>query len=164
MNARRPSCSGDRLWASGDRLRATSPASASRARPFTKEPEAGVGQPRPRRRLKPGPPEACRPKPDRRSPEPERSVHRQVPLDLPRRHVPDVVVPLLALGGDEVLEQVAAKRFSDEVVLLQFVERFAQIARQLVDSQMPALAMAHREDVLVDRRPGINLLVDAVET
>src|SRR5215210_5427039 len=86
--------------------------------------------------------------PSRRHPVPD-SVRRQIPLDLPRRHVPDVVEPLLPLRFDEVLEYVLAEGLADEVVLLELVERLAQVARQLVDAQMPPLAMAHLVDVLV---------------
>ena len=75
----------------------------------------------------------------------------------------DVVGPLLALGFEEVLEDVLAERVADEVVLLELVERLAEVRRQVVDAQVTPLAVAHRVDVLVHRRPGIDLLVDAVE-
>ncbi len=75
----------------------------------------------------------------------------EISIDFPRRDVLDVVVPLFTLGGHEMLEQVVAKRFPHQVVLLQLVERFAQIPRQLVDPQMSPLAVAHLVDVLVDR-------------
>src|SRR5262245_18752985 len=86
-------------------------------------------------------------------------IDAEVPIDLPRRHVLDVVEPLLPLGGDEVLEKMLAERLAHEVVLLELVERFAQVAGQVVDAQVAPLAVAHREDVLVDRRAGIDLLV-----
>src|SRR3954462_5976269 len=68
------------------------------------------------------------------------SVRGQIPLDLPRRHVLDVVEPLLALRFDEVLEWVLAEGLPDEVVLFELVERLAQVARQLVDAEMSTLA------------------------
>src|SRR5262245_49544282 len=91
------------------------------------------------------------------------SVNAEVSVSLPGRDVLDVVEPLLTLGGEEVLVEVLAERLSNEVVLLELVERLAQVARELVDAQVAALAVAHLVDVLVHRRTRIHLLVDAVE-
>ena len=91
------------------------------------------------------------------------SVQAEVPVDFPRGDVFDVVEPLFTLGGHEMFEQVVAKRFSYQVVLLEFVQRLVQIPRQLVDPQVTPFAVAHLVDVLVDRRPRIDLLLDPVE-
>src|SRR3954462_6460514 len=90
-------------------------------------------------------------------------IDAEVPIDLPRRHVLDVIEPFLAFGGDEMLEQVLAERLADQVVFLELVERLAEVPGEIVDAQVAALAMAHREDVLVDWRPRIDLLFDPVE-
>src|SRR3954453_22032689 len=89
----------------------------------------------------------------------EFSVPGEVPVHFPGRDVPDVVEPLLALRLDEVVEDVLAERLPYEVVLLQLVERLAQVARQLVDPQMASLPVAHLVDVLVHRRAGEGLLL-----
>ena len=59
----------------------------------------------------------------RRQTQPFRSVVDQVALLLPRMYVGDVIGPLLALGGDEVLGDVVAEGFEDHLVLLQDVDR-----------------------------------------
>ena len=51
----------------------------------------------------------------------------QVSVGLPRRHVADVVVPLLALRSEEVFEQMLAERLAHQVVFLELVERLAQV-------------------------------------
>src|SRR4051812_3172526 len=71
------------------------------------------------------------------------SVDAQIPVDFPRRHVPDVVVPLFALRRQEVFEQVLAECFAHEVVLLELIERLAQVAGQFVNPKMPSLAVTH---------------------
>src|SRR5438477_5693223 len=88
----------------------------------------------------------------------------QIVLNLPRRDMADVAVPLGALRGDEVVEDVLAERIAHQRASLELIKRFAEIARQLVDPQVPPLAMAHLVDVLVHRRPRIRLLVDPVES
>jgi hypothetical protein len=41
----------------------------------------------------------------------------------------DVIEPLLAFGGEKMLEGVLAERVADQIVLFQFVERFVEIPR-----------------------------------
>ena len=52
---------------------------------------------------------------------------------LPHGDACDVVEPLFAFRRQEVLERVLAERLADEVVLLELVERFTEVAGQLVD-------------------------------
>src|SRR5690606_21257685 len=66
---------------------------------------------------------------------PVSSVGTQIPVDLPLRHVTDVTVPFGAFGGDEVVEDVVAERLPHQVALFEFVDRVAQIAGQLVDTE-----------------------------
>src|SRR5262245_17778681 len=90
-------------------------------------------------------------------------IDAEVSIDLPRRHVLDVIAPLFAFGRQKVLEEMIAERVAHQVVLLQLIERLVQISRELVDAKMAPFAMAHGEDVLVDRRAGIDMFFDAVE-
>ena len=55
------------------------------------------------------------------------SIRIEVTLDLPGRHMSHVVAPLLALGSDEVVEDVLAQRVLHQGAFFQFVERFAQV-------------------------------------
>ena len=82
---------------------------------------------------------------------------------LPRAHVLEVLEPLLALGFDHVVEDVIAERGAHQVVLLEGVQRLAQVRRQLVDSQVAPLAVAHLEDVLVHRGARVDPLRNAIE-
>src|SRR6266446_4903781 len=66
-------------------------------------------------------------------------IDAQVSIDLPRRHMPDVVVPLFALRRHEMLEKVFAESVAHERVLFELVERFAQVPGELVDAQVAAL-------------------------
>src|SRR5690606_9184050 len=85
------------------------------------------------------------------------SVRAEIAVDFPGRDVADVVEPLLPLRLDEIAEDVLAERLAHQVVLLELVERFLQISGQLVDPEMPPLAVAHLVDVLVHRRSRIDL-------
>src|SRR5512132_765191 len=67
----------------------------------------------------------------------ERSVLPEVVVQLPLRHLRDVLPPLLPLGREEVLRDVIAERRGDHVVLLQLVARLVQIVRQVVDASAP---------------------------
>src|SRR6478752_3617578 len=62
-----------------------------------------------------------------------------------------------------MLEKMFAESVAHQIVLLQLIERFVQISGELVDPEMASFAMAHCEDVLVDRRSGIDVLFDAVQ-
>ena len=55
----------------------------------------------------------------------------EVALDLPVADLGAVLVPLGPLGLDEVVEDVVAEGFPDDLVPLQLVERVAERARQL---------------------------------
>jgi hypothetical protein len=57
------------------------------------------------------------------------SVGVQVSVDFPVGDLTDVAVPLRALGGEEMVEDVVAERFSHQRALFEFVERLVQIAR-----------------------------------
>src|SRR6266550_415672 len=83
-------------------------------------------------------------------------IDAEVAIDLPRRHVLDVVAPFLAFRREKVFEQVRAECVADEVVLLQLIKCLVEIARQFVDAKVAALAMAHRENVFVDRRSRVD--------
>src|SRR5688572_9432235 len=61
------------------------------------------------------------------------SINAEVAVGLPARDVAAVVVPLLALRFNEVQEDVLAERVANEIVLLQFIQRFAQARRQIID-------------------------------
>src|SRR5439155_24784380 len=78
-----------------------------------------------------------------------RSVLGQVALDLPLAHAADVFLPFLTLGFDEPLVDMGAERVPDDVVLLEHVERLVQVAGQLVEAVLPALAKAHLAAVLI---------------
>src|SRR5438046_6308164 len=56
-------------------------------------------------------------------------IDAEVAVDLPGRHMLDVVEPLLALGGDEVLEEMLAEELAHQRVFFQLVQRLAQVAR-----------------------------------
>src|SRR5436190_5615115 len=92
-----------------------------------------------------------------------RSVLGQVALHLPFAHAADVFLPFLTLGFDEPLVDVRAERLPDDVVLLEHVERLVKVARQLVDTVLPALAKAHCEDVLIQGGGRGSLLLYPVE-
>ena len=62
------------------------------------------------------------------------------------------------------IKQVWAQRVAHQVVFFELIERFAQIAREFVDSEVPSFPVADRENVLVDWRAGLDFLFDAVET
>src|SRR5258707_15378295 len=51
------------------------------------------------------------------------SVHPEIPIDLPRRDVLDVVEPLLALCRHEVLECVLAERVANQIAFFELVGR-----------------------------------------
>src|SRR5205823_9007648 len=91
------------------------------------------------------------------------SILPEVSIELPFAVLPDILLPLLALRLYESLVYVCALRVADDVVLLEHVERFVQIARQLVDAVLAPLAKAHGEDVFVHRIGRDELLLDAVE-
>src|SRR5688572_15628759 len=57
-----------------------------------------------------------------------------------------------------------AQGIANHIILLERLERFAQIARQLVDAEAAALAEAHLENVFVDGVGRRELLADAVES
>src|SRR5687768_6575153 len=63
-----------------------------------------------------------------------------------------------------MLVDVAAERRLHDLVLLERVEGVAQVAGELVDPEMPALAEAHLVDVLVDGWAGVEVLLDAFKT
>src|SRR3954467_5362652 len=69
------------------------------------------------------------------------SVLGQIILQLPRRDLGDVVLPLLTLRGQKLVRDVLAKRFDDDGVFLQLVAGFLEVARQIVDPQPAPLAM-----------------------
>src|SRR5262245_1905295 len=91
------------------------------------------------------------------------SVHRQVAADLPAADALDVLLPLVALGFEEVLVDVAPDGVLNDLVLLELIQRVAQVPGQLVDPQMAPLTEAHLVDVLVDRRSGIQVVLDPLE-
>src|SRR3954454_15443058 len=82
------------------------------------------------------------------------SILPEIPFLLPGVDVRDVLLPLLALGAEIVVEDVAAQGFLDDVVLFELVEGLGEFRGELADAQAALLAVAHGEDVLVDRRPG----------
>src|SRR6185503_19581563 len=55
----------------------------------------------------------------------------EIALDLPVGDLRAVLVPLGALGIDEVAEDVVAEGFADDLVLLELVEGLAERAREL---------------------------------
>src|SRR3954471_16619222 len=89
-------------------------------------------------------------------------VLRQVALELPCAHLRDVIPPLLPFRRDEVRRDVFAERPDDHVVLLQLIERFVEIVRQVVYAEPPFFPEAHLPDVLVDRLTMIRFRLDAV--
>src|SRR5438132_13881935 len=70
------------------------------------------------------------------------SVHTQIPLELPLADLSDVLLPFAALGFDEALIDMAAESGFDNLVLVEHVERFMQVARQLVDAVLSTLPKA----------------------
>src|SRR6266567_9037728 len=92
-----------------------------------------------------------------------RSVLGQVALDLPFAHSADVFLPFLSLRFDEPLVDVCAHRVPDDIVVLEHVERLVQVAGQLVDAVLPALAKAHLEDVLIHGIGRGQLLLHSVD-
>src|SRR5947199_1205014 len=88
----------------------------------------------------------------------------QISIQLPFADLSDVLLPLLALCVEVAFADVVAQRLPDHRILLQVVERFVQIARQVVDTEAAALPVGHACDVLVHGLPGIDPLLDAVQT
>src|SRR5690242_10481966 len=66
-----------------------------------------------------------------------RLVGVEVAIDLPRRDVTDVAVPLRALRCKKVVEDVIAERLAHQVAFLELIERFGEVPRQLVDAEVP---------------------------
>src|SRR3954454_5414177 len=91
------------------------------------------------------------------------SILPEIPFLLPGVDVGDVLLPLLALGAEVVVEDVVAQGFLDDVVLLELVERLGEVRGELADARAALLAVTHGEDVLVDRRPRVQLALHAVE-
>src|SRR5262249_61177283 len=65
---------------------------------------------------------------------------------------------------DIINKVIYAEGFSHQVLFLQLSERFLQISGELVDPEKAPFAMAHGEDVLVNRRTRIDVLFDAVQS
>src|SRR5437763_16458738 len=72
------------------------------------------------------------------------SILPEVSIKFPFTHLPDVLLPLLALRLHESLVDVRPQRVADDVVLLEHVEGFVQITRQLVDAVFAPLAETQR--------------------
>jgi hypothetical protein len=69
------------------------------------------------------------------------SVFRQVVIELPLRHLRDVLLPLLPFCFEEVRGDVLAQRIGDDLVFLELVARLLEIVRQIVDLQPTLLAV-----------------------
>jgi carboxymethylenebutenolidase len=67
------------------------------------------------------------------------SEHRQIPLDLPRRHLAVVLVPLLPLQMQELRVDRPEPRL-DDLVALQLVQRLVEALRQRADAALVVLA------------------------
>src|SRR5204863_5819794 len=90
------------------------------------------------------------------------SVLAQVPIEFPFADLPDILLPLLALGIEVALVDVIAQRLAHHGVLLEVVQRLVQVARQVVDTEATPLPVRHPRDVLVDGLPGVDLLLHTV--
>ena len=71
------------------------------------------------------------------------SIPRQVPLQLPRRDLLVVGIPLRALGREEVLRAMFAESRGEHIVALEFVAGLVQVVRQVIHAQSAPLAMRH---------------------
>src|SRR2546426_7771347 len=91
------------------------------------------------------------------------SVQPEVSLQLPLTDAPDVLLPLPLLRLDEPLVDVVAEGGPDNLVLLEVLERLVQVPGEVVDAEVAPLAVAHLEDVLVDRVGRRELMLDAIQ-
>ena len=77
--------------------------------------------------------------------------------------MPDVTVPFGPLRVDEVVKDVVAQSLTHQDALLEFIKRLAEISGKLVDPEVSALTVTHLVDVLVDRRPRVQFLLNSVK-
>src|SRR5438046_850200 len=80
------------------------------------------------------------------------------------RDLRPVLIPLGALGLDEVAEDVVAERLADDRVLFELVDRVAEGARQLLDPLLRDAAGVHLEEAFFDRLRQLEPPLDPVET
>src|SRR4051795_86816 len=80
-----------------------------------------------------------------------RSQDRQVAVELPRRHLHAVVLPLLALDLDVAVEDVLPEGPQDQLGLRGDLDRLAERLRQLLDPEPAALVRRQVVEVLLHR-------------
>src|SRR3972149_8918496 len=91
------------------------------------------------------------------------SQHRQVPLELPGRHLQAVLVPLLLLQRDVALEDVRAEDPPAEVGLRERVDRLAEGLGQADDPPLAPPPVAELEQGLLHGRRQLVALLDPLE-
>src|SRR6478736_258838 len=87
----------------------------------------------------------------------------QVGLQLERRHVAAVVLPLGALVAQEVVEYVLPQRFRDEFGVLHLGQRDTEAARQLLVAHRAALLRGEAPHVVLGLRAQHIPLLDAAQ-
>src|SRR3954447_26362526 len=91
------------------------------------------------------------------------SENREVALELPRRDLHAVVLPLLALDLDVAVEHVLAERAQDELGLRGDLDRLAERLGELLDAEPAALLGRQVVEVLVHRLRELVALLDAFQ-
>src|SRR3954469_237593 len=91
------------------------------------------------------------------------SEDRQKLLDLVRRDLHPVVLPLLPLDLDEAVEGVLAEDAKDELGLRGELDRLSQRLRQLLDAAALALLGSEVVEVLLHRLGQLVAMLDALE-
>src|ERR1700712_3438527 len=91
------------------------------------------------------------------------SENGAVALELPRRHLHAVVVPLLALDLDVAVEGVLTEGAQDQLGLGRQLNRLAQRLRQLLDPEPATLLRREVVEVLLHRVGKLVAVLDALE-
>ena len=94
-------------------------------------------------------PRAGRRGPRGRSPAQRRHSTGEVAVQLERRDLAAVVVPLGPLVAQEEVEDVLAERLGDQLAALHRPDRLGQAGRQRLDAERPPLAVGQRPDVVL---------------
>ena len=74
----------------------------------------------------------------------------QICLNLPVGNSVAVFAPLVLLGCDISVIEMAAQHALNELVLLDLIDGFEEVVRQALDACSGELSLAHFKDVLVD--------------
>src|SRR6266508_563034 len=82
----------------------------------------------------------------------------EIPLDLVRRHVGLVGVPLLPLVADQELDHVVPERLAEDLRMVCELDRLVQVRREGADPGGEPLVLGHLVDVVRRLRRQLELL------